>query len=69
MQTIRKTDLPILLATIWISLSEFVRNTFFITKFLDSALPRFGIDLSGTTYQWCSLGYMVFVLRYCNFYF
>lgn len=33
MQTIKKTFLPILLATIWISLSEFVRNTFLIHKY------------------------------------
>ncbi|KAF0196859.1 MAG: Uncharacterized protein FD166_2137 [Bacteroidetes bacterium] len=30
MQTIKKTVLPILLSTIWISLSEFVRNTFLL---------------------------------------
>lgn len=33
MQTIRKTVLPILLATIWISLSEFVRNTFLLRNY------------------------------------
>jgi len=30
MTTIKKTFLPILLATIWISISEFVRNTFLV---------------------------------------
>lgn len=33
MTTIKKTILPILLATIWISISEFVRNTFFVHNF------------------------------------
>lgn len=30
MQTIKKSLLPILLATVWISLSEFIRNTFLL---------------------------------------
>ena len=30
MQTIKKSFLPILVATIWISLSEFIRNTFLL---------------------------------------
>jgi len=33
MNTINKTVLPILLATIWISISEFVRNTFLLHNF------------------------------------
>jgi hypothetical protein len=33
MQTIKKTVLPILLTTIWISISEFVRNTFLLHKY------------------------------------
>ncbi len=40
---IKKTILPILLATIWISISEFVRNTFFIHNYWTEHYQKLGL--------------------------
>jgi hypothetical protein len=39
----KKTVLPILLATIWISLSEFVRNEFFVKSYWTSHYEQLGL--------------------------
>lgn len=39
----KKTILPILLATIWISISEFVRNTFFLHNYWTEHYQKLGI--------------------------
>lgn len=43
MTTIRKTVLPILLATIWISISEFVRNTFLLHNYWTAHYQNLGL--------------------------
>lgn len=40
---IKKTTLPILLATIWISISEFVRNTFLIHNYWTEHYQKLGL--------------------------
>jgi len=41
---VKKTVLPILLATIWISISEFVRNTFLVHNFWLEHYQKLGIE-------------------------
>jgi hypothetical protein len=43
MTTMKKTVLPILLATIWISISEFVRNTFLVHNFWLEHYQKLGL--------------------------
>jgi len=43
MSTIKKTVLPILLATIWISISEFVRNTFLLRDYWTKHYQNLGL--------------------------
>ena len=43
MNFLKKTVLPILLATIWISISEFVRNEFLIKSFWTEHYGRLGL--------------------------
>jgi hypothetical protein len=43
MDFLKKTILPILLATIWISISEFVRNSFFVRDYWFSHYNNLGI--------------------------
>jgi hypothetical protein len=43
MKTIKKTVLPILIATIWISISEFVRNSFLLHHFWTEHYNTFGL--------------------------
>jgi hypothetical protein len=43
MTMIKKTILPILLATIWISVSEFVRNTFLVHNFWTEHYQNLGL--------------------------
>jgi hypothetical protein len=43
MQTIKKTVLPILLATLWISISEFLRNTFIVHQYWTEHYQRLGL--------------------------
>lgn len=40
---LKKTILPILLATIWISISEFVRNTFLVHKYWIEHYQKLGL--------------------------
>ncbi len=41
--TMKKTALPILLATIWISISEFVRNTFLLNNYWTEHYQNLGL--------------------------
>jgi hypothetical protein len=43
MNTMRKTILPILLATVWISLSEFARNEFILRSYWRAHYERLGL--------------------------
>jgi hypothetical protein len=43
MSTMKKTVLPILLATIWISISEFVRNTFLLHDYWTEHYQNLGL--------------------------
>ena len=43
MNTMRKTILPILLATVWISLSEFARNEFVLRTYWIAHYERLGL--------------------------
>jgi hypothetical protein len=43
MKTIKKTILPILLATVWISISEFVRNEFLLKTFWTDHYESMGL--------------------------
>src|SRR5512137_2553457 len=43
METMRKTILPILLATAWISLSEFARNEFVLRSYWIAHYERLGL--------------------------
>ena len=43
MKTINKTVLPILIATIWISISEFVRNSFLLHNFWTEHYKTLGL--------------------------
>ena len=43
MKTIKKTVLPILIATIWISISEFVRNSFLLHNFWTEHYKTLGL--------------------------
>lgn len=43
MKTIRKTILPILIATIWISISEFVRNEFLLKTYWTDHYENMGL--------------------------
>jgi len=43
MKTIKKTVLPILIATIWISISEFVRNSFLLHHFWTEHYKTLGL--------------------------
>jgi len=43
MQTLKKTILPIVLATIWISLSEFVRNEFLLKSYWTDHYQKLGL--------------------------
>lgn len=43
MTTIKKTVLPILMATIWISISEFVRNTFLLHNYWTEHYQSLGL--------------------------
>jgi hypothetical protein len=43
MTTMKKTVLPILLATIWISISEFVRNEFIIKSYWTKHYEKLGL--------------------------
>jgi hypothetical protein len=44
MKTIKKTILPILIATIWISISEFVRNEFLLKSFWTDHYESMGLN-------------------------
>jgi hypothetical protein len=43
MEVIRKTALPILFATIWISISEFTRNEFFLKSHWEKHYENSGL--------------------------
>ena len=43
MTTIKKTVLPVLLATIWISISEFVRNEFLVKSYWTGHYEKLGL--------------------------
>jgi hypothetical protein len=43
MKTIKKTILPILLATIWISISEFIRNEFIVKSYWTGHYEKLGL--------------------------
>jgi hypothetical protein len=43
MKFLRKTILPILLATIWISVSEFVRNQFLVKEYWEKHYQNLGL--------------------------
>lgn len=43
MKTLKKTILPILLATIWISISEFVRNSYFLHDYWINHYANLGL--------------------------
>jgi hypothetical protein len=43
MKTLKKTILPILLATIWISISEFVRNEFLFKSYWTDHYDKLGL--------------------------
>ena len=43
MTTMKKAVLPILLATIWISISEFVRNEFIVKSYWNSHYEKLGL--------------------------
>ena len=43
MKNIKKTVLPILIATIWISISEFVRNSFLLHNFWTEHYETLGL--------------------------
>ena len=43
METIKKTILPILLTTIWISVSEFARNEFFLKSYWTEHYENLGL--------------------------
>ena len=43
MTTIKKSILPILFATIWISLSEFIRNEFIVKSYWTAHYEKFGL--------------------------
>lgn len=44
MKTFKKTILPVLLATIWISISEFVRNEFVFKSYWTDHYESLGLD-------------------------
>ena len=44
MKTIKKTILPILIATIWISISEFVRNEFLLKSYWTNHYESMGLN-------------------------
>lgn len=44
MKTLRKTILPVLMATIWISISEFVRNEFLFKSYWTDHYDSLGLD-------------------------
>jgi len=44
MKTIKKTILPILMATIWISISEFVRNEFLLKSYWTDHYESMGLN-------------------------
>lgn len=44
MKTIKKTILPILIATIWISISEFVRNEFLLKSYWTDHYDSMGLN-------------------------
>ncbi|HMQ49330.1 MAG TPA: hypothetical protein PKA00_17790 [Saprospiraceae bacterium] len=44
MKTIKKTILPILIATIWISISEFVRNEFLLKSYWTDHYESMGLN-------------------------
>jgi hypothetical protein len=44
MKFIKKTILPVILATIWISISEFVRNEFLLKSFWTSHYQQLGLS-------------------------
>ncbi|MCB0540246.1 MAG: hypothetical protein KDE33_22200 [Bacteroidetes bacterium] len=44
MKTIKKTILPILVATIWISISEFVRNEFLLKSYWTGHYENMGLN-------------------------
>ena len=62
----KKTVLPVLLATVWISLSEFVRNTFLLRDFWTEHYRQLGMifpeqPVNGSVWGIWSLCFAVFV--------
>ena len=73
MQTIKKTVLPILLATIWISISEFVRNTFLLHKYWTEHYQKLGLTfpeqpINGAVWGIWSLCYAIAIFIFSKKY-
>ncbi len=73
MQTIKKTVLPILLATIWISISEFVRNTFLLHNYWTEHYQNLGLTfpeqpINGAVWGIWSLCYAIAIFIFSKKY-
>jgi len=73
MQTIKKTLLPILLATIWISISEFVRNTFLLHNYWIEHYQNLGLTfpeqpINGAVWGIWSLCYAIAIFIFSKKY-
>jgi hypothetical protein len=73
MQTIKKTVLPILLATIWISISEFVRNTFLLHNYWIEHYQNLGLTfpeqpINGAVWGIWSLCYAIAIFIFSKKY-
>ena len=73
MQTIKKTVLPILLAAIWISISEFVRNTFLLHNYWTAHYQDLGLTfpeqpINGAVWGIWSLCYAIAIFIFSRKY-
>jgi len=73
MQTIKKTVIPILLATMWISISEFVRNTFIFNSYWTEHYKDLGLTfpelpINGAVWGIWSLCYAIAIFIFSKKY-
>jgi hypothetical protein len=73
MQTIKKTVMPILLATMWISISEFVRNTFILNSYWTEHYKDLGLTfpelpINGAVWGIWSLCYAIAIFIFSKKY-
>jgi hypothetical protein len=66
---IKKTFLPVLLATIWISISEFVRNEFLLKAYWTDHYESMGLVFPSEPINGAVLGNLVIVLCHWHLYY